>query len=276
MMRFYSAKVFWLLLLGLAAVMIFLWDPSGEKAGPRFKIGIPDGSGGIIFQYIIHEKMPREAVVFQEMGIFSVKDCCTTTAEWALSSGSLSLAVMCPDSARRFVEKDSRYEIMGPCVLNTDILMVRNKYEAGPKKIAVSHGRDFQKTMVKKLLGENGTPVLVITSAIPYAYEKGLVDGAVLDILRGFKLQGEIVPYSIGKNEDLVTYVLVVRKSFKENPLYRKFFSSYREAIGELNRKEVLDRVVRRYGEIEMTEERFKQWKERNVTFTLPSFREGE
>ncbi len=265
----YLIKRLWVILLLPSVFCFTFYLSTKERTDPKLKIGIPDSTGGLIFQYVLLEKMSKGSVVFQEMSAYPIKDCCTTTSEWALSSGSLQMAVMCPDSAQRLVKKDPRYEILGPCALNTDIMILRNKFGVAAKKIAVSQGRDFQKTLVRKLLGEKAISVPVMTSAIPYAYAKGVVDGAVIDILKGFQLQGEMIPSS-KPGENLVTYVLVIRKAFKENSLYQKFFNSYKEALDELNNKEVLHNVVMKYGKVELTEERLKKWKEMKVRFILP------
>ena len=255
-----------LILLGLGLIF---WFSSRERGYSEIRIGVPESAAGVIFQYTVNKKMPQDGKTIKEMEVYPIKDCCSTTSEWALSSGSLELAVLCPDAAQRLIEKDARYEVVGPCMVNSDVVVVRGGKEGGAKKIAVCPGRDFQRKLIKRLFGEGGTAVQVFSSAIPYAYEKKWVDGAVIDILNGFLLRGEMVP-SFGKDGDLVTYVLVARKAFKETSLYRKFMKSYENALNELKHEEVLQEALRQYRQFELTPERVRLWKKLNVKFTDP------
>lgn len=258
-------------LILLVAGLIF-WFSSRERGHSEMRIGVPDSAAGVIFQYIVNKRMPQDGKIVKELEVYPIKDCCSTTSEWALSTGALEMAVLCPDAAQRLIEKDTRYEVVGPCMVNSDIVVVRNGREGGGKKIAVCQGRDFQKKLVKRLFGEGGTAVPVFSSAIPYAYEKKWVDGVVIDILNGVLLRGEMIP-SFGKDGDLVTYVLVIRKAFKKNPSYLKFMESYENTLDELKHEEVLQKALRQYRQFELTSERVRLWKKLNVKFTHPAGR---
>jgi len=261
-------KVGAIVLLPLVICVILLFS-SREPNGPEMKIGVPDSAAALIISYIVNEKMARSAGILEKFSVYPTKDCCTTTAEWALSTGALEIAVMCPEAAQRLIDKDSRYEIVGPCAVNSDVVVVRNQNGSGHKKIAVAYRRDFQKSLVERLFGRNATAVPMVSSAIPFAYEKRAVDGVVIDILTGFQLQGKMIP-SFGENGNLVTYVLVVRKTFKENPFFRKFLDSYKDAVDDLSHDEILLTVAKSYGKREWSEEEVKQWKRMGVRFTLP------
>jgi len=256
------------LFISCAICLLFLF-PSGERPGHGLRIGVPDSAASLIIEYIVHEKMARGAAVVDRLDIYPTKDCCTSTSEWALASGDLQMALLCPDAAERLVRKDPRYEIAGPCMVNSDVAVVRSGKNRKPEKIGVAERRDLQIIMIKKLLGKESIIVPMLASAIPYAYEKRAVDGVVIDVLRGFLLEGEMLPLS-GDREDLVTYVLVVQKSFKAHPLYCRFLTSYKEAQDELRRDEVLAGVMRRYKHVEQIEERVKRWKQMNIRFTIP------
>ena len=261
-------KVGAIVLLPLMICVIFFFS-SREPNGPEMKIGVPDCAAALIISYIVNEKMARSAGILEKFSVYPTKDCCTTTAEWALSTGALKIAVMCPEAARRLIGKNPRYEIVGPCAVNSDVVVVRNQNGSGHKKIAVAYRRDFQKNLMKRLFGRNATAVPMVSSAIPFAYEKRAVDGVVIDILKGFQLQGEMIPSS-GKDGDLVTYVLVVQKTFKESSLFREFLDGYQHAVNDLNQDKVLLRVAKSYGRFEWSEEKVKRWRKMGVRFTLP------
>ena len=54
----------------------------------------------------------------------------------------------------------------------------------------------------------------MLPASLPYAYERGIVDGVVVDFLKGSSLAGERIPLA-GSEGDQATYVLVVRKEWE-------------------------------------------------------------
>lgn len=263
-----KTKNLWLLVFVVIIVTAVIFYPQQkEPDAARVRIGAPDDMGGLIINYIIKQKGFKSAKLEQDFSMYSIKDCCASTAEWAMSTDMLDIALMCPDAAQRLVEKDQDFEVLGPCLVNSDVIVVKpGKHQ---RKIAVSQKREYQRRLVRDKFGENCAAVSMMTAAIPFAYEKDVVDGAVLDVIKGFQLNGQKIP-SFLKDEPLVTYVLVVKKRFKEDPLYKEFLRLYREAVVELSKEDTLLRALKAYKNVELSDQEAKEWQRMNMRFVLP------
>ena len=120
---------------------------AGKRDPSRSVIGIPDDTGGLIVHHLLRQQgLPFEASV-APFEAYAVKDCCASTAEWALSGNLLDLAVICPDAAERLVQKDSRFRIVGPCLFNSEVLVLRPGSE--PKRLGIAQRRDRQRELLK-------------------------------------------------------------------------------------------------------------------------------
>jgi hypothetical protein len=164
---------------------------------------------------------------------------------------------MCPDAAASLLEKDDRFEIVSPTLVNSDIVVVQPGII--PKQIGVSQNRAHQEQIAAAVFGPDAVTAPMLPAAIPYAYEKKAVDGVVVDALRGFTMTGKKIPAPAGPGGH-VTYVLVVNKSFKGDPRYSRFISLFQEAVEELNYPDVLINEIRDYKNIELTREEVEQW----------------
>jgi hypothetical protein len=233
MKRFDDLSV--LLLLGLSLL-------SCTDQTDRIRIAVPDDLGGIPGYYAIRDQKLSGTALTEEL--FPLTDCCNTTTEWALSADRVDMAWLCPDAARMLVGKDGRFEIIGPAVVNSQILVIGKG--GAPTRIAYSHKRNYQKALIRGRFGPGCEAIPVMPSALPYVYAKGEVDGIVVDILKGLSLQGELLPLS-GNAEDVITYVLVVRKDFRHSPRFLHTLSTLREVAAELNDGEILAKVLGKY-----------------------------
>ncbi len=205
-----------------AALLLFMAGcftlPHPEKDNGKVKIGTPDDTGGMIIHYLVNTKGYGGTTIQQDFAMYPVKDCCASTAQWALSTNQYDLAIMCPDAAASLIEKDGRFEIVTPSLVNSDIVVT--KAGQAPKKIGIAQNRNHQVKIVADLFGEDCVTAPMLLAAIPYAYEKNAVDGVVVDALRGFTMNGDKLPATTGELDEHVTYVLVVNKSFKPDPRY--------------------------------------------------------
>ncbi|BAF58754.1 hypothetical membrane protein [Pelotomaculum thermopropionicum SI] len=261
------------MLAATAAAVLLLFTfftvfPQREESGGKVKIGTPDDTGGMIIHYLINEKGFQGAEARDDFEIYPVKDCCSSTSQWALSTGQYNLAVMCPDAAASLIEKDGRFEIAGPCLANSDIVVV--KPGLTPRKIGVARNRSHQAQIAADIFGKGCAAVPMLPSALPCAYEKSAVDGVVVDALRGISMEGEKL--SAGGATGHVTYVLVVSKRFKEDPRYREFISLFRESVDELNNPDILRKEIGRYKNIELSQEEIETWNRLGIRyiFTTP------
>lgn len=253
-------------MLLLAAFSAF---PQREENNGKVKIGAPDDTGGMIIHYLVNEKGYQDAEVQGDFEMYPVKDCCAGTSQWALSTDQYDLAIMCPDAAASLIEKDARFEIVSPCLVNSDIVVVKSGLT--PRKIGVARNRSHQVQIAAGIFGQKCVTVPLLPAAVPYAYEKNAVDGVVVDALRGFSMAGEKLPAASGSGGH-ITYVLVVSKSFKEDPRYREFVRLFQESVEELNNQDVLMEEIRIYKNIDFSHEEVEQWTRLGIkyVFTIP------
>ncbi|OPX90861.1 MAG: hypothetical protein A4E53_00799 [Pelotomaculum sp. PtaB.Bin104] len=235
-----------------------------EDNSGKVKIGAPDDAGGMIVHYLVNEKGYGGAVLQNNFELYPVKDCCTSTAQWALTTNLYDLAVMCPDASASLIEKDSRFEIVGPCLVNSDIVVLKTGLP--PQKIGVAQSRTHQTQIVAEHFGCAAAPML--PSAIPYAYEKNAVDGVVVDALRGLTMTGDKLPATAGAAGH-ITYVLVVNKSFKEDTRYQEFLRLFQESVNELNQPETLIEEIRKYKNIDFTRKEVELWSRLGIKYVF-------
>ncbi len=253
-------------LLLLAAFSAF---PQREENNGKVKIGAPDDTGGMIIHYLVNDKGYGDAETQCDFEMYSVKDCCASTSQWALSTNQYDLAVMCPDAAASLLEKDGRFEIVSPCLVNSDIVVVRPGVI--PQKIGVAQNRSHQEQIAAGVFGPDVATAPMLPAAIPYAYEKKAVDGVVVDALRGFTMAGEKKPAPAGSSGH-VTYVLVVNKGFKDDLRYSEFITLFQASVEDLNNPDVLIEEIRKYKNIDFTREEVEQWNRLGIrhVFTTP------
>ena len=253
-----------------AALLLAAFSPlQQEKDNGKIRIGAPDDTGGMIIHYLVHEKGYGDAEVRHDFELYPVKDCCSSTSQWALSSNQYDLAVMCPDAAESLLEKDGRFEIVSPFLMNSDIVVV--KPGLSPQKIGISQNRNHQAQIVASLFSRDCATAPMLPAAIPYAYEKNAVDGVVVDALRGFTMTGDKLPAAAGEAGH-ITYVLVVNKGFKEDARYQEFLRLFEESVKELNQPDILREEIRKYKGIDFSREEVNQWNRLGIkhVFTIP------
>ena len=117
--------------------------------------------------------------------------------------------------------------IYGEAIVNGDFIVKRADREL--ERVAFTGGKLEQLRMINENLPEDIWVTSLAASAIPYALERGEIDGAVLDVSKIKKLQGnyEMVPLQ-GR---YVTYVLVVRKDLLIKKEFKSFVENYNRVI---------------------------------------------
>lgn len=250
----------------LFAILLF---PQREEDNGKVKIGAPDDTGGMIIHYLVNEKGYDGAEVQHDFELYPVKDCCSSTAQWSLSTNQYDIAVMCPDAAETLLEKDPRFEIVSPCLLNSDIVVVKSGLT--PQKIGIAQNRTHQIQIVADIFGASCATAQMLPASIPYAYEKNAVDGVVVDALRGITMTGDRLP-ATNRGSDHITYVLVVNKGFKDDPRYQQFLDLFQESVEELNTPDILLKEIWKYKNIDFSREEVNQWNRLGIkhVFTIP------
>lgn len=151
---------------------------------------------------------------------------------------------------------------MGESIINGDVVVKRKDREL--RRIAFTGGKLEQLRLISENLPEDTWVVSLAASAIPYALERGEVDGAVIDSTRYPKLKGEyeIVPY----DGEYVTYVLVMKKDLVKSDEFRNFKRLYNRVV--LEKMKNIDMEKDRIMNDEKLEE-IDRWKPMYIPFEL-------
>jgi hypothetical protein len=256
----------WLLILSLPALFLTLTGCRTAQTADTspIKIGAPQGAGGLLVSYAA-AKIDAKTEVKPILEISPIRDCCSSYARMALSSRNLDAAVVCVDAAKSLIRKDDRYMIIGPCLVNSDLLVVHGDPDRA-QTIGVSQDHLYQEVIIGNLPGPGKQAVPMASTALAYAYEKGDVDGVVIDIEEALKLSGTKLS-SGGNNGDVITYVLVARKNL---PGLTKLVAAFSEAASDLNNSEKLQQVIAKYNSYPTDGEEAAQWITHNVRFIAP------
>lgn len=113
--------------------------------------------------------------------------------------------------------------------MNSDVILKKKNHVLST--IAFTNGKLEQLRMIVDNLPKNIWAVSLTASAIPYALEKGEIDGAIIDYLKFLKLKGdyEIIPF----NNDYITYVFVIKKDLINSDIFKDFLKSYNRVVLE-------------------------------------------
>lgn len=251
-------------------VLIGLGFSSQESQNDLRYIGIPTGSPGLIVRYITGQPTKGGRIKLLQFSPYTLYDCCGSATQYAMGSGRLDMAVMCTESALTLVKKNRQYIIAGPVIQNSDILVTREGIVSYEAAIAVSQKRMFQHQIVKERFGPHSRPVPMLHSAVPFAYGRGVVQGAVVDITQAFNLPGILSPAVEKGRPNRVTHVMVIKKSLQENKGYHLFMDRYARAVDRMQRREDLLHLLKTYVSEDMTIGEVDTWEKMNIRFMYP------
>lgn len=252
----------------LPALFILGFAFHGKPAQIRY-IGVPDGAAGLLLRYVADQEEKGHDIQTLRFEPYTLHDCCAAATGYALGAGRLDMAAMCPDAARALVAKDPRYTIAGPVVENADVLVTRPD-AAGELAIAVSQKRSFQNRIVQRRLGQRGRPVAMLHSAVPFAYARGVVQGAVMDITKACDLKGVLSPAAENNDQPMITGVLVVKKALQGQKVYHRFIQRYVTAVRDMQGRGGLLHLLKKYVSADATMGDVDIWQKMNVRFTHP------
>ena len=236
-----------------------------ESLNSKIKIGVSDDSSGLVINYMINSNKLKNADLDENFEPYFIKDCWGNTSQWALSSDVLDIAIMCPEAAKNLIENDDRFEISCPLVSNSDIFVLKDENKI--KKIAMTQNRIYQEKIIKDEYGEKVQIYPMIYSSLPYALEKGRVDGIIIDSIKSLKLNGQKKALSINKN--YTSYVLVIKKKFKKDKKFKEFITNYNKSVMELKRKDRIKNSIEDYKKINLSNEEVEQGLKLKVKFFL-------
>lgn len=245
----------------LLAAAWLLFSCTEKHEGIR--IAAPDDFCGVLAYYLVQHKELVNAESAEK--VFPLVDCCSTTTGWAMSADRIDAAWLCPDAAQNLLKKDDRFIIVGPALVNSQVLVIRK--DGNPKRIAYSHKREYQRAFIQKRFGMDCEAIPVMPTVLPHVYEQGNVDGIVVDILKGITLKGELLRLA-GDDTDIVTYVLVVSKRFSRSANFSRFSVALQDSIANLNDIGTLTKVLDE--QKKMTAAEVKQIATLSIRFVSP------
>ncbi len=252
-----------LLLGGIILIICISWglsivlSPRAEMSGLR--IACNDDAAGLLIKYLAGEDSAALEVV--DMSYQQLQDCCSSQTELALSAGNFDMAVLCPDSADKLIASGQPYQILGAIVVNSIILVTDQA--AVPPTVGYMNARETQKKLVWSNLDSSIVMKPMLPAALPYALERGAVDGIVLDIMGALKISGYRTPLP----SEYPTSVLVVHKDLIGSPELASFIKIYNRAVDEMNSPKILIEELAKNLAIENGTDEEKVWREMGVQF---------
>ncbi len=256
-------------LLGLAAIVVVA-AAFGARTGsvPAIRLGAPSDAAGLLAAVVAREAGPDRLALVGGVETFPVNDCCATVSQWAMSSESVDMALMCPDAAAALLEKDARFETAGPALYNAEVLVSRPGVRA--VSAGVAQGRDRQAALIAQALGKDAVVDFMLPASLPYAYEKNVVDAVAVDFFTALLMRGDMASLA-GADGDNLSYVLVVKKSLRDSPEFPRIIEAFRAAANMLDAPDGLRRAALEHKNISLSENEVRLWRKMRIRFVSPT-----
>ncbi|KAF0207137.1 MAG: hypothetical protein FD171_2003 [Actinobacteria bacterium] len=249
------ATVILIVALGAGSAACTPVQPAG--CGGSVRIGAPDDIAGMLVDRAVRLAPTNLQRTDDGLEVYGLRDCCSTNSQYALSSDSLDLAVLCPGAAADLVSKDRRFVVIGPLIENSDVVVTRSG--AIVARMGVTQNRSYQLDIVREVVGSEATVVPMMTTSLPYALEKGIVDGIVIDAVKALSVPGDRRP-SAPAQGDRVTYVLVAREDLLGSERYSMAIDLLGRAAEALNDPAVFGEEASRATGRSVTAEEVEEW----------------
>ncbi len=228
-------------------------EPSG------LRIACNDDAAGLLVKYLAGEGSSALEVV--DMSYQQLQDCCNSQTELALSAGNFDLAVLCPDSADKLIASGQPYQVLGPVVVNANVLVTNQ--DTIPRTVGYMNLREIQKKLVWSNLDNSIVMKPMLPAGLPYALERDAVEGIVLDILGALKISG----YRLPLLSEYPSSVLVVHENLLGSTELESFIKAYNQAVGEINTTGILMKELKKNLSIENSSNEVKIWREMGIQF---------
>ena len=234
--------------------------PSRTQEDPLM-IAYGDDIAGLVVQKALAD-LPAERA---DIGLDTVNmgDCCGSNAQFALSTGEVDVAILCPDAMNDLKEVEDLYIELGQLVYDGNVLVTRPDSPEDLKVIGYMNGRDEQRVLLEETYGQGVDLQPMFASALPYALENKAVDAIMLDVSLAAKLNYPTRPISDG----VVTTIMIVREALVSDPRLQALIEAYNAAVAELQEEEAVIQMLCDYLETEDTKEVSAFWKTVTVRF---------
>lgn len=253
---------FCLIIIAIFAGVVFIKISVNKTEESQLKVGCGDDLAGAIFGTLLEsagaQKIDLGAVDFVGLG-----DCCGSNAQFALSTGDIDVALLCPDAAREILLSGD-YIDYGPIIYDGNVLVTRPDSPTQPSVIGYMNQRDEQLALLEETYDMSCVDLQpMFPSGLPYALENRAVDAIVLDGLAAMRLGYPVQPLSDG----VVTTSLIVKKSLIEDERLKELIHQYQIFIDSLSDDVLLGQLLCSYLETDSQEEVVEYWKTMNVQF---------
>lgn len=252
-----------LLVVGII-VAALIWRHMSAPSRPETQplmVAYGDDIAGILVQKALADLPAQRA----EIGLDSINlgDCCGSNAQFALSTGQVDVAVLCPDAVTDLEEAGKQYAVLGELVYDGNVLVTRPDSPEAFQVIGYMNGREEQQELLERVYGEAVDLQPMFASALPYALENRAVDAIMLDAALAIKLNYPTQSISDGE----VTSVVIVRKELLGDPRLEAFRSACNSTVDALADEEMLVEMLCDYLETENEKEVSAFWKTVTVRF---------
>ncbi|TJX14446.1 hypothetical protein E9840_06240 [Tissierella creatinini] len=214
------------------------------------KIGAGDDITGILLKRIIELNKAEqggkllsveENLDEEDLEFYTFKDCCSNTAQWALTAKEIDMAFYCNHMALHLVRANEDFVIYGPVIMNAEVIAYKDELSE-VERLGIGQKKEHLHRLAEKSHNQIKEIIEMSPSSLPYSLEGGLIDGAVLDTTKAALLPAfNFVPFS---EDDYISYCLVVRKDIIETEEFKGFLDSYNKAVDEFNQEEVLQNLI--------------------------------
>ena len=203
-------------------------------------------------------------LISEEVDYFEMGDCCGSHAQFALSTGEVDVAIMCPDAVMSLLARDEGFEVLGVVVYDGNVLVKRPNSPSELSVIGYMNHRTEQLRILKDNFGEDVTYQSMVPGALGYALENGVIDAAMLDVVTALKMGYPMQSISEGEPSSL----MAVRADLIGTPELNEFIERYNKTVSSLNDEDLV-RLLENYVGTEYERKEIDLWKTLNVWETL-------
>ena len=253
-----------LLLTATVIMAALVWKHTGAPShvvGEPLVIAYGDDIAGIILQKALKDLPAERADI--GMNAINMGDCCGSNAQFALSTGQVDVAVLCPDAMQDLAETGKQYTVLGELVYDGNVLVTRPDSPDTLAVIGYMNGRDEQRDLLEEVYGQGVDLQPMFASALPYALENKAVDAIMLDASLALKLNYPTKSISSGE----VTSVVIVQDDLLSDPRLEELVAACNETVRQLSDEAVLIDMLCEYLETDNQKEVADFWKSVTVQF---------
>ena len=234
-----------------------------QSADDKIIIACGNDTAGILVKKTVASCTQAEQA---DIDAQQVGDCCGSNSQFALSTGDVDVAVVCPDAVQFLPEGGKDYMVVGTVVYDANLVVRKTGTSEIPASIGYMNNRVNQIDLLRDKYGDGPELKQMYASGLSYALETDAVDAVVLDALTALALGYPFEKLSEGQP----SAVMVIRKDLADDERFISFAEHYNEVVDSLRDTDELKDLLNSYLEEEHGEagmEVLPLWQEMGVTF---------